>query len=92
MRKQGKSPNGIHDSVMAQLHEIATCKAIDDVVIEVNWDRPIGFANWWITRIKYRSGGTQRSGIVDSGNEVSRVETHLQARFFAERDGFAMMQ
>jgi hypothetical protein len=92
MKRQGKSPNEIHDAVMAQLHEIATCDAVNDVVIEVNWDRPPGFANWWVTRIKYRSAGTQRAGIFDSGKEVARVEAQLQTVFFAERDGFSMIQ
>lgn len=74
---------------MTELHDISCCGAVDDVGIEVNWDRPLGFTNWWVTRIRYQKTAFPHSDIAASENEISRIEALLQTQYFVEsNDGF----
>ena len=84
MIKQAKSKESIRASIMEELNEIPCCGAVNDVRIEVNWDRPSGWVNWWVTRIKYQSTAFPQTDIAASGDEISRIEAHLQARYFVE--------
>ncbi len=89
MIKQAKSKESIHASIMTELRDISCCGAVDDIGIEVNWDRPSGFTNWWVTRIRYQNTAFPRSDIAASENEISRIEAVLQAQYFIEsNDGF----
>ena len=83
MKKQAKSETDIHGAVLDELHGVAACRAIQDVVIEVNWDRPAGLSNWWIRQIKFRNGSVQHPGCAGAGSELARIEAVLQSKFFA---------
>ena len=84
MIKQAKSKESIRATIMTELNEISCCGAVDDVGIEVNWDRPQGLINWWVTRIKYQSTAFPQTDIAASEEEISRIEAHLQARYFVQ--------
>jgi hypothetical protein len=87
MKRQGKSEADIRNTVLSELHGITACREVEDVEIEVNRDRLEGLPNWWIRRIRFRNGSAPHMGVVDTGGEVSRVESVLQARFFAYSTG-----
>ena len=89
MIKQAKLEESIRASIMTELRDISCCGAVDDVGIEVNWDRPLGLANWWVTRIRYQDAAFPHSDIAASESEISRIEAVLQAQYFVEsNDGF----
>ncbi len=91
MIKQAKSQESIQETIMIELRAISCCGAVDDIGIEVNWERPSGFTNWWVTRIRYQSTAFPHADIAASENEISRIEAHLQARYFIEsNDGFSL--
>ena len=86
MAKLPKSQEAVRASIMTELSNISCCGAVRDVGIEVNWDRPSGMANWWVTRIRYQDSAFPRSDIAASENEISRVEALLQAQYFIRSD------
>jgi hypothetical protein len=90
MKKLAKSKESIRVSMMTELRAISCCGAVDDVGIEVNWDRPAGMINWWVTRIRYQKSAFPQSDIAASESEISRIEAVLQQRYFIETDdGFS---
>lgn len=78
----------IHDAILAELGGVAACSPVTDVALAVNWDRPDGFANWWIGGISYRTGLLERREVINAETAVADVAAALQARYFAERTGF----
>jgi hypothetical protein len=86
MIKQAKSQEAIRTSIMTELHAISCCGAVDDVGIEVNWERASGMINWWVTRIRYQKSPFPQSDIAASGSEIARIESALQAQYFVETD------
>lgn len=84
MIKQARSKESIRSSIMRELNAISCCGAVDDVRIEVNWDRPSGLINWWVTRIQYQNTAFPQTDIAASGKEVSRIEAYMQARYFVQ--------
>ena len=84
MTKQAKSKESIRASIMEELNEIPCCGAVNDVRIEVNWDRPAGLINWWVTRIQYQNTAFPQTDIAASGEQISRVEANQQARYFVQ--------
>jgi len=90
MIRQAKSLESMHECIMVELRGICCCGAVDGIGIEVNWERPSGFTNWWVTRIRYQNTAFPHADIAASENEISRIEALLQARYFIEpNDGFS---
>lgn len=88
MIKQAKTKESIRVLIMSELHDISCCGAVDDIGIEVNWERPAGLNNWWVTRIRYQNAAFPHADIAASEEEISRIEALHQARFFVQaRDG-----
>ncbi len=91
MTKRPESQETIRASIMSEIRAISCCGAVDDIGIEVNWDRPAGTSNWWVTRIKYRDADFPGADMAASGDEISRVEAVLQAQYFVKSDdGFVL--
>lgn len=89
--KIATSQDAVHTSMMAELRCITCCDEVEDVGIEVNWDRLAGMTNWWVTRIRYRNPDCAGPHLAGSEAEISRVEAVLQARYFVEaNDGFRL--
>jgi hypothetical protein len=86
MKKTPKSKESVRASIMREVRGISCCGAVDDVGIEVNWDRSSGMTNWWVTRIRYKKSAFPRSDIAASECEISRIEAVLQQRYFIETD------
>jgi hypothetical protein len=81
MIKSARSPETIRVELMSALGLCAATRIVESVGIEVNWDRPAGLLNWWVTRVHYRSA--ELPDIAASRCDLSRVEADLQARYFA---------
>ena len=86
MKTAAKSQESVRASIMTEVRAISCCGAVDDVGIEVNWERPSGMTNWWVTRIRYQKSAFPQSDIAASEGEISRIEAVLQRRYFIESD------
>jgi hypothetical protein len=91
MKKIATSQESVHSTMMRELRDISCCGCVDDVGIEVNWERSSGMTNWWVTRIRYQASAFPQSDIATSEREISRVEAVLQSRYYVETDDSFML-
>lgn len=89
MIKASTSIQAIRSSILHELSGISCCGAVDDIDIEVNWERSIGMTNWWVTRIRFQKSPFPGNDIAASTSEIARIEHDLQAAYFiVTDDGF----
>jgi hypothetical protein len=90
MTKASTSIEAIRTSILNKLSLIDCCGAVDDVDIEVNWERTFGMTNWWVTRIRFQRAPFPPADIAASTSVIARIEQDLQSAWFiVTDDGFA---
>jgi hypothetical protein len=90
MTKASTSIEAIRTSILSRLSVIACCGAVNDVDIEVNWERTSGMTNWWVTRIRFQRAPFPPTDIAASTSVIARIEHDLQASWFiVTDDGFS---